>query len=53
MQYVPINEKSPELPVDKSLLIFVLALLALVGEQARCKRLDSTSHQPDLPVIAF
>ena len=49
MQYVPIKGKSPTLPVDNLFLIIVLALLALMGEQAR----RATTHQDDLPVIAF
>ena len=49
MQYVPIKEKSLTLPVDNPLLILVLALLALMCEQAR----RVATEQNDRPVIAF
>jgi len=49
MKYVPILEKSLTPPVDNCFLIIVLALLALMGEQAR----RAATQQDDLPVIAF
>jgi hypothetical protein len=45
MQYAPIKEKAPARSVDNLFLIIVLALLALMCEQAR--------RAGDLPVIAF
>jgi len=53
MQYVPIKEKSPTLVVDNPLSICVLALLALMGEQARRERQNRAAQQQNLPVIVF
>lgn len=49
MKYVPIEGKSLALPVDNSGVILVLAMLALMDEQAR----SATPQWDDLPVIAF
>lgn len=53
MKYLPIKEKTLRLPVDNWLLFFVLALLALKGEQAKRGRQSSSTESADLPVIPF
>ena len=53
MQYAPIKEKTVVIPVDNSIQFVVLALLALMGEQARRERESSDNQRENLPVIAF
>ena len=53
MQYAPIKEQTVVIPVDNSIQFVVLALLALMGEQARRERQINNTQREDLPVIVF
>ena len=53
MQYAPIKEQTVVIPVDNSIQFVVLALLALMGEQARRERQINNTQREELPVIVF
>ncbi len=53
IQYIPTVEKTVSLPVDNSLPIVALALLALWCEQSRPDSRLTTQQRETLPIIAF
>jgi hypothetical protein len=53
MKYLPIKEKTVVISVDNSRHFILLALLALMGEQARSEQQFNNTQRGELPVITF